>query len=142
MPDPQIHAQLRALRKAHGLTQPKMAARLPVGERTYRAWEKGDTSPTVAQLQLIAESFGRTLVELLNFDPNSGTFPAAESPASSDAANRFLVALLGEPDLLPSAKKCVLETWNNIVTRGGLKVSTTRRFQHYAWSHLKRDKYA
>jgi len=119
MSDPNIPALLCALRKAHRLTQPQMADRMAVEERTYRSWEKGKTSPTMPPLQRLAESFGRSLTELLHVDPETGEFPQPASPEKEGAADRLAVALLNDSSLSATIKDRIVKIWKEVLRGGG-----------------------
>lgn len=70
-----LPALLYALRKRHRLSQPEMTGRMKTQERTYRDWEKGNTAPSSHHLQELANSFERTIPDLLQVDPETGHFP-------------------------------------------------------------------
>lgn len=112
------HALLYALRKAHRLYQVDMAARMSVEERTYRSWEKGYTAPSIVPLQQLAESFGRTLLELLQVDPDTGAFPAAEPASQPNNIELFAMDLLGDPDAPPDIRDHVLKIWRKFRGEG------------------------
>lgn len=58
--------RLRALRRAAGLTQKKVAEDLQIGYQTYLRWERGETEPNFTELRALASLFG---VELNDFIP-------------------------------------------------------------------------
>lgn len=110
---------LCALRKAQRLTQPQMAQRMCVDERTYRDWEKDRRSPTSSQLQLLAESFGRSLPDLLQVDPKTGEFPPLAPLEKEGIVDRITVALLDEPSIPQYIKRLILRVIRKVLRGGG-----------------------
>lgn len=109
---------LRALRKAQRLTQPQMAQRMCVDERTYRDWERGKTSPSVQHLEALATSFHRSLPDLLQVDPETGEFLPTVLPEKEGDADRITAALLDEPSIPQYIKNLILNTIRKVL-RGG-----------------------
>ena len=64
---------LKALRKARGMTQEELAARLPVVRQTVSKWEKGLSVPDAELLIRLAEVLDTTVGQLLGADiPEDG----------------------------------------------------------------------
>ena len=57
---------LKALRKAKGLSQEELAARLHVTDKAVSKWETGRGLPSVDLLEPLAEALGLTVSELLS----------------------------------------------------------------------------
>lgn len=60
-----MHTELRRLRKAAGITQDELAAKLGVNRATISKYETGQIAPTIPQLQAIADALGVHLLDLL-----------------------------------------------------------------------------
>lgn len=58
---------LLSLRKRNSLTQEALAEKLGVSRQAVAKWESGETVPDLEKSRLIAEIFGVTLDELVNF---------------------------------------------------------------------------
>lgn len=56
---------VKAIRKAHGLSQQQLASMAGIGMRTLQSIESGATSPTVRTLQRLADALGVQVAELL-----------------------------------------------------------------------------
>ncbi|MBR5429768.1 MAG: helix-turn-helix domain-containing protein [Firmicutes bacterium] len=65
---------LLQLRKINRMTQEELAARVGVTRQAVAKWEAGDSVPDLATGQKLAEVFGVSLDELVQFDagPNTG----------------------------------------------------------------------
>ena len=78
-------ARIAARRKALGLTQKQLAARLLVSDKTVSKWELGGSCPDPALLVPLARTLGLTVDELLTGEappaPHNAP-PAGESPAA------------------------------------------------------------
>jgi transcriptional regulator with XRE-family HTH domain len=62
----EIGARLRLLRRRAGVTTDALAARVGVNRNSVHNWENGRTSPTAANLLLLARAFGVTPGEILD----------------------------------------------------------------------------
>ncbi|MBR5112963.1 MAG: helix-turn-helix domain-containing protein [Clostridia bacterium] len=58
---------LLSLRKRNSMTQEALAEKLGVSRQAVAKWESGETVPDLEKSRLIAEIFGVTLDELVNF---------------------------------------------------------------------------
>ena len=58
---------LLSLRKRNSMTQEDLAEKLGVSRQAVAKWESGETVPDLEKSRLIAEIFGVTLDELVNF---------------------------------------------------------------------------
>lgn len=58
-------ANIKALRKAAGMTQEQLAERLGVGRTTVTMWETSDTLPQTRMLIALADALGCTVEDLL-----------------------------------------------------------------------------
>ncbi|MCL1953023.1 MAG: helix-turn-helix domain-containing protein [Oscillospiraceae bacterium] len=59
---------LRRLRRAKGLTQEQLAARLNVSFQTVSKWERGESYPDITMLPVLASFFGVRTDDLLGID--------------------------------------------------------------------------
>ena len=75
-----FHENLKALRKAKGITQEELAIRLNVVRQTVSKWEKGLSVPDADMLIKIAEVFESSVNELLGakIEPDSDVNHIAE----------------------------------------------------------------
>ena len=55
---PEFPRWLQHRRLSVGLTQRELADRLGVGERSVRAWESGESTPSLRAVRLIGDSLG------------------------------------------------------------------------------------
>ena len=58
------------LRKLHNLTQEDVAEKVGVSRRAVAKWESGETMPDLEKSRLLAETFGVSLDDLANFEPD------------------------------------------------------------------------
>jgi len=70
---------IAALRKANGMTQKELAARLNVSDKTVSRWECDEGAPDLSAIPVLAEIFGVSCDELLRGERRP---PAARSDAS------------------------------------------------------------
>ena len=60
-----LHAKIRRLRTAHGITQVELAHRLGVSKQSVSNWESNNIQPSIELLEKIADLFGVTTDYLL-----------------------------------------------------------------------------
>lgn len=70
---------LRSRRKAAGLSQTELAARVGATFQAVGAWERGETLPSADKLPEIARALGCSIDELFT-DTSSGTGGASPAP--------------------------------------------------------------
>ena len=58
------------LRKLHNLTQEDVAEKVGVSRQAVAKWESGETIPDLEKSRLLAETFGVSLDDLANFEPD------------------------------------------------------------------------
>ena len=58
------------LRKLHNLTQEDGAEKVGVSRQAVAKWESGETMPDLEKSRLLAETFGVSLDDLANFEPD------------------------------------------------------------------------
>ena len=58
------------LRKRHNLTQEDVAEKVGVSRQAVAKWESGETMPDLEKSRLLAETFGVSLDDLANFEPD------------------------------------------------------------------------
>jgi transcriptional regulator with XRE-family HTH domain len=82
----ELGARLRAARKAAGYTQESAAKALDINQTTVSRSEVGNGEITVAQLQRLAELYGRTVADLTAEASahDSGTHAAVEATDPDD----------------------------------------------------------
>jgi transcriptional regulator with XRE-family HTH domain len=81
-------ARISGLRKARGMTQAELAARLMVSPQAVSKWETGQSLPDSGQLLAISELFGVTINSILTGEVQVGEpvqAPAPTTPPRSDA---------------------------------------------------------
>ena len=64
-----LNENIKAIRKAKGLSQEELAIKLNVVRQTVSKWENGTTLPDVATLPLLASFFDVTVDEILGYTP-------------------------------------------------------------------------
>ena len=69
----QLGAFITERRKALGLTQKDLAARLHVTDKAVSKWERGLSYPDVTLLELLADTLGLNLTELVSCTPHAET---------------------------------------------------------------------
>ena len=57
-------------RKLHNLTQEDVAEKVGVSRQAVAKWESGETMPDLEKSRLLAETFGVSLDDLANFEPD------------------------------------------------------------------------
>ncbi len=74
------------LRKEKGLTQRELAEHLNVTDKTVSHWERGESSPDISALPILAYVFGITVDELLRSEIKQQTYTAPQfvAPAPVD----------------------------------------------------------
>ena len=60
------------LRKYHNLSQEELADMIGVSRQTLSKYETGESLPDIEKCKLIADAFGVSIDDLLNYDKNSG----------------------------------------------------------------------
>lgn len=63
--------RLKSLRKAHKLTQEKLAAALKINRTTYTNYELGKTEPSIRMLISLAHALNTTVDYLIGFTDNT-----------------------------------------------------------------------
>lgn len=76
----QIGSRIRSLRKEHGMTQEALAEQLGVSRQSISAWEKGQSVPSVENLQALAQVFGIGIDALLQTSAEKTAPIPAELP--------------------------------------------------------------
>lgn len=66
------------LRKEKGLTQRELAEHLNVTDKTVSHWERGESSPDISALPILADVFGITVDELLRAEIKQQTYTAPQ----------------------------------------------------------------
>ena len=59
---------LQELRKIHGLSQEELADKIGVSRQTLSKYETGESLPDIEKCKQLADVFGVTIDDLLNFD--------------------------------------------------------------------------
>lgn len=63
-----MHNNIKALRKAKGLSQVQLAARVGVAQGTVSYWDNRTTHPTAAHLQKLSEVLGVSVADIFTED--------------------------------------------------------------------------
>lgn len=66
---------LTALRKLRGLTQEELSEKIGVTRQTVSKWETGESLPDIEKSAALAELFGVTLDDLVNYEGGTGNLP-------------------------------------------------------------------
>ena len=61
---------IAALRKEPGITQKQLAEQLNVSDKTISHWERGESSPDLSILPVLADLFGVTCDEIIKGEKN------------------------------------------------------------------------
>lgn len=101
---PQNALKIRKLRLLREYTQEYMAGKLGISVRTYRSIETGKVSPTLIQMQTIADTLQCSLTDLLLFNPETIQFDALSSEAKKKLFEQLSTAILVEPDIPVTTK--------------------------------------
>ena len=80
------------LRKRYSMTQEDLAEKLGVSRQAVAKWESGESVPDLEKSRLIAEVFGVTLDDLVNFNPE-GNFGLDTPPKGK---HLFGIVTMGE----------------------------------------------
>ena len=63
-----FHENLLQLRKLNHMSQEELAEKLDISRQTLSKWETGESLPDIEKSMLLADIFGVTLDDLVNFD--------------------------------------------------------------------------
>ena len=72
---------IQRLRKAAGWTQEQLAQKCAVSRQAVSKWEAGQSVPSLEKLRQLANSFGISVDELVQDDPEPEETPQTESPS-------------------------------------------------------------
>ena len=72
---------IQRLRKAAGWTQEQLAQKCAVSRQAVSKWEAGQSVPSLDKLRQLANSFGISVDELVQDDPEPEETPQPESPS-------------------------------------------------------------
>lgn len=93
-----IARNISELRRASGITQSELAAKLNYSDKAISKWERGDSVPDVSVLKAVADTFGVTVDYLLA--DNRGAAPMGGPAAHHLKVNRVIIALLSACSVL------------------------------------------
>ena len=62
---------LQELRRVHGLSQEELAEKIGVSRQTVSKYETGESLPDIEKSKLLADAFGVTVDDLLNYEPGN-----------------------------------------------------------------------
>ena len=88
-----LHDNLLSLRKLHRMTQEDLAERIGVTRQAIAKWENGETLPDIEKCRLLAEVYGISLDDLVNFQSPGGL---SLPPAGPRGKHIFGVVTVGE----------------------------------------------
>jgi transcriptional regulator with XRE-family HTH domain len=90
-------ARLRRARRAAGLTQLELGARLGVSKTTVHLWEQGGRVPRASRVAAIAAALGVDPEELMTISDRSDTATLADVRQRAGYSQAALAARLGVP---------------------------------------------
>ena len=64
-----FHDNLVQLRRENNLSQEELSEKLGVSRQTLSKWETGDSVPDIEKSKILADVFGVSLDELVNYEP-------------------------------------------------------------------------
>ena len=70
-----FHDNLIFLRKMNKLSQEELAGKLDISRQTLSKWETGEALPDIEKCKLLANIFGVTMDDLVNYDKESVGLP-------------------------------------------------------------------
>ena len=65
-----FHENLLQLRRQNKLSQEELAEKLGISRQTLSKWETGESIPDIEKCRVLAETFGVTLDQLVNYEPD------------------------------------------------------------------------
>jgi transcriptional regulator with XRE-family HTH domain len=89
---------IRALRKAAGMTMKQLGNLMGVSESTISLYENGKAEPDIAMLRKIADCFGVTIDYLLTDNPKDTKKPTCHTCELSDEEYRHLMNFRASSD--------------------------------------------
>ena len=63
-----FHSNLIQLRKINHMSQEELAEKVNVSRQTLSKWETGESLPDIEKCRVLAELFGVTLDDLVNYE--------------------------------------------------------------------------
>ncbi len=140
----QLGAFIAERRKALGLTQKDLAARLHVTDKAVSKWERGLSYPDVTLLEPLAASLGLNLTELVSCTPHAETGEetreeqamkdvlqlSADSVAATRKKGRRWIAVLAAVCLILAAMLTAFVSWS---------VTYAHRPFHVVWKETVAD---
>jgi hypothetical protein len=69
MEEPMFQENLIALRKMHNISQEELAEKVGVSRQTLSKYETGESIPDIEKTKAIADAFGVSLDDLVNYNP-------------------------------------------------------------------------
>lgn len=73
-----ISRNLKYFRKQHGLSQEELAEKIDVTRQSIAKWENGETLPDIVKCRELANLFGTTIDNLINYSFENETFKENE----------------------------------------------------------------
>lgn len=70
-----LNTNLSMLRKYHGYTQEEVAAKINVTRQAVAKWENGESMPDITNCMALAELYGITIDELINYNQEETGMP-------------------------------------------------------------------
>ena len=94
-----IHENIRAIREARGMTQVALAEAIGATKSTLSKIERGARNVTVDELRALAEAFGTSMEDVVDYDPARAPGHPPEPVAIADEHTAEQLRLLAElPD--------------------------------------------
>lgn len=108
---------LISLRKLNKLTQEELAEKLDVSRQTLSKWETGESVPDIDKCKKLAEVFGVSLDDLVNYEPDNNNL--AVPPKGKHAFGVVTVGDKGQIVIPAKARKIFdIKPGDNLVMLG------------------------
>lgn len=104
-----ISVNLKYLRKKFGLSQEELAEKIEVSRQSVAKWENGETLPDVFKCRELANLYGTTIDNLLNYSFEEETIVGSEN----DGKYVFGLVKVGEKGqiVIPKSARTVFEIY-------------------------------
>ena len=111
---------LLALRKIHDMSQEELADAIGVSRQTLSKYETGESLPDIEKSMLIADVFGVTIADLLNYDPkDEDSLELAVPPRRKHIFGHVNIGGTGQKALPAKARKIFdLNPGDNLLVLG------------------------
>lgn len=130
------------LRKLNNLTQEDIAEKLDVSRQTLSKWETGESLPDIDKCKLLADIFGVTLDDLVNYDKEANGLPVP--PKGKHAFGVVTVGEKGQIVIPAKARKIFdIKPGDSLILLGdeasGIAVLKEQDFMHMVSAMNRKD---